>query len=90
MAYGPAQSPLKNHPRTSLHSREGANRAAMLTPRHAWRILRRRTGGIISRTTFYRWLDSGKLFSIHLGHRLYIPWPAFEELVQACRSGQKF
>lgn len=62
----------------------------MLTPANARRILCRSTGGDISRTTFYRWLHSGKLRSIRLGFRIYIPWDAVDDLIKQCMAGERF
>lgn len=62
----------------------------MLTPTNAWRILCRRTGGSISRTTFYRWLSCGKIYSIRMGYRLFIPYPAVEELIKQCLAGERY
>jgi hypothetical protein len=62
----------------------------MMTPTHAWRLLCRRTGGEISRTTFYRWLSSGKVVSVRLGYRLYIPFPAIEDLIKLCLAGERY
>jgi excisionase family DNA binding protein len=62
----------------------------LLPPTAAWRILRRRTGGHISRSTFYRWLDSGKVYSIRMGTRMYIPWQALQEVIGRCLSGEPF
>ena len=62
--------------------------AAMLVPQNALRILRHRTGGTISKATFYRWVNSGKVPSIRLGARILIPWPALEELIQKCFEGE--
>ena len=47
---------------------------AMLTPTHAWRLLCRRTGGTISRTTFYRWINSGRVGAIRMGTSLPYPF----------------
>ena len=62
----------------------------MLDPSSAWRLLRRRTGGAVSRATFYRWLNSGKVYSIRLGFRIYVPWPALEEFIKQCLAGERF
>ncbi len=60
-----------------------------IIPSHsAWRILRRRTGGNISRATFYRWVSSGKLGSVRLGERIYIPLPALDDFIRKCMSVQ--
>lgn len=61
--------------------------SSMLSIQSAWRILRRRTGGNISRATFYRWVSSGRLSSIRLGFRIYVPWPALDEFIQRCLRG---
>ncbi|HET7216172.1 MAG TPA: hypothetical protein VFL79_21470 [Terriglobia bacterium] len=62
----------------------------LLPPTAAWRILRRRTGGHISRSTFYRWLDSGKVFSLRMGSRMYVPWQVLQEVIGRCLSGEPF
>jgi len=62
----------------------------MLVPSNAWRILNARTGGAISRSTFYRWLSSGLVYSVRVGHRMYIPWRVIEELIEKCLSGERF
>lgn len=58
----------------------------MLSPSQAWRILCNRTGGDISRATFYRWVSSGKVYSIRLGFRIFIPLPALESFIKQCRD----
>ena len=65
-------------------------RPHLLAPTAAWRILRRRTGGHVSRSTFYRWLDSGKVFSLRMGSRMYIPWQELQETIGRCLSGEPF
>jgi hypothetical protein len=65
-------------------------RAQLLPPTAAWRILRRRTGGHVSRSTFYRWLDSGKVFSFRMGSRMYVPWQELQEVIGRCLSGEPF
>ncbi len=61
----------------------------MLSPSNACRILRRRTGGAVSRATFYRWLRNGKVYSIRVGLKILIPWPALDELIQQCLAGER-
>lgn len=61
----------------------------MLAPSAAWRILCRATGGGIGRSTFYRWVNSGKVYSIRLGFHIFIPWPALEELIKQCKAGER-
>lgn len=65
-------------------------RPHLLPPTAAWRILRRRTGGHVSRSTFYRWLESGKVFSLRMGSRMYVPWQALQEVIGRCLSGEPF
>ena len=62
----------------------------MLAPANGWRILCTRTGGAISRATFYRWLSSGRLYSIRVGVRIYIPWPELDRVIQQCLAGERF
>jgi hypothetical protein len=61
----------------------------MLTPQSAWRILCHRTGGTVSRATFYRWLSSGKVHSIRVGIRLFIPWASLDEFIRQCLRGDE-
>jgi hypothetical protein len=75
--------------RAAAASPSAPGTAAMLTPIHAWRLLCHHTGGGISRTTFYRWLSSGQVYSIRLGHRLFVPYPALEELIKQCLAGER-
>ena len=67
-----------------------ARPAAMLVPCRAWQILCRRTGGQICRATFYRWVSTGKVYSIRLGYHIFIPAPALEELIKQCLAGERF
>ncbi|HEV2178002.1 MAG TPA: hypothetical protein VGW33_12515 [Terriglobia bacterium] len=67
----------------------GLGRLPMVTPSHAWRILFRRTGVECGRATFYRWITCGKVYSIRLGGRIYIPWPELESVIKKCRGGEK-
>jgi len=61
----------------------------MLTPMHAWRLLCRRTGGNISLTTFYRWINSGRIGVVRVGMRFLIPLPLLEEVIQKCLDGER-
>ena len=77
-------------PPVSIRTGEIHPHAPLLSPTNAWRILRRRTGGHISRSTFYRWLDSGKVYSLRMGSRLYVPWQALQDVIDRCLSGEPF
>ncbi len=61
----------------------------MLTPMHAWRMLCRRTGGNISLTTFYRWINSGRIGVVRVGARYLIPLPLLEEVIEKCLDGER-
>jgi len=61
----------------------------MLSPTSAWRLLCRRTGGSISLTTFYRWINSGRIGAIRVGNRFLIPLPMLEEVIQRCLDGER-
>lgn len=67
-----------------------AGEPLMLSPQNALRVLRRRTGGRVSRPTFYRWLTSGTLTSIRVGYHIYVPWFALEEFIERCMKGERF
>lgn len=61
----------------------------MLSPSNAWRILESRTGVNVGRSTFYRWVQSGKVFSLKVGGRIFIPWPELEHVIRQCQSGER-
>jgi excisionase family DNA binding protein len=71
----------------SVRDEEGRGHPPLLPPPTAWRILHRRTGGRVSRSTFYRWLESGKIYSLRMGNRIYIPWQTLQEIIQRCLEG---
>jgi hypothetical protein len=70
-------------------SQPGSPALPMLTPTHAWRLLCRRTGGTISRTTFYRWINSGRVGVVRVGFRFLVPLPMIEEVIQKCLDGER-
>lgn len=51
--------------------------------------LQRRTGIPVARATFYRWISNGKVFSLRMGLKVYVPLSEIEELVKQCRSGER-
>jgi len=73
----------------ALNSKQASVPLPMLTPTAAWRLLCRRTGGNISRTTFYRWINSGRIGVVRVGIRLLIPLPMLEEVIQRCLDGER-
>jgi hypothetical protein len=62
----------------------------MLSPTRAWRLLCARTGGVIALVTFYRWVRNGRVFSIRMGPRIFIPQPALEDLIKRCLTGDRY
>lgn len=75
-------------PRDFQRTGQTRKHTPLLSPSNAWRILCTRTGGHVSRSTFYRWLDSGKIRSVRLGARMYIPWQALQDLIDRCLDGE--
>jgi len=69
-------------------SRDATGPRPLLSPPKAWRILHRRTGGHVSRSTFYRWLENGKVYSLRMGTRIYIPWQVLLEIIERCLQGE--
>ena len=61
----------------------------MLTPTHAWSLFCRRTGARISRTTWYRWLNSGRVGAVRVGFRFLVPLPMLEDVIQRCLDGER-
>jgi hypothetical protein len=59
----------------------------MLTPSHAWRILEKRTGVNVGRSTFYRWVQSGRVVVLRMGNKIYVPWPELEHMIRDFRRG---
>jgi len=68
---------------------EPATAAPLLTVVHAWRMLCRRTGGQVSRTTFYRWINEGRLNAVRLGYRFMIPLAEIERVIQLSLDGER-
>lgn len=66
------------------------NRVPMLPPTRAWSILCARTGGSIALVTFYRWLRNGKIYSIRLGQRIFVPQTALDDAIKQCLAGERF
>ena len=71
------------------NSKSSSSVLPMLTPLHAWRMLCRRTGGNISLTTFYRWINSGRIGVVRVGSRYLIPLPLLGEVIEKCLDGER-
>ncbi len=67
-----------------------AKASSMLSPSSAWRSLCARTGGCIAKVTFYRWLRNGRVYSIRLGQRIFIPQTVLDDLIRNCLAGERF
>jgi hypothetical protein len=74
---------------TTLNSKQAPSASPMLTPTHAWRLLCRRTGSSISRTSFYRMINSGRVGAVRVGYRILVPLPMLEEVIQECLDGKR-
>jgi hypothetical protein len=62
----------------------------LLTPKHAMRLLRLKTGVTCSQASFYRWISEGRILTVRMGYRLFVPVSAVEECVQRCLAGERF
>jgi excisionase family DNA binding protein len=76
-------------PAPKQYSKQPSPGLPMLTAASAWRLFCRRTGGSISRTTFYRWIASGRVGAVRVGFRFLIPLPILEEVIQKCLDGER-
>lgn len=59
----------------------------LLPVARAWTTLRRRTGIPMSRATFYRWVSSGKVYSLRMGLKVYVPTSVVDGIVKQCQAG---
>src|SRR5271169_5114105 len=69
----PSESPIK-----------APNTPHMIRPIIAWRRLCAQTGGGITLGTFYRWIRSGRVYTVRLGGRVFVPITSLEELIRRC------
>jgi hypothetical protein len=83
-------TPLSVSPRAERGIIDSESQLPLLSPASAWRVLCHRTGIPVSRATFYRWLGNGKVFSMRMGQKIYIPVPVIEEIVKHYRAGERF
>jgi predicted DNA-binding transcriptional regulator AlpA len=61
----------------------------MVSPERAMQILEMRLGINVGRSTFYRWIYTGRFFSIKLGGKLFIPLSEVEMVVQRLSHGER-
>ncbi len=83
------RSGLKSGQTPRPAAQEGATPPTLLTPRHAWMLLCRKTGASLSRTTFYRWLREGRILTVRMGYRLYVPIGALDDFTARCLAGER-
>ncbi|HUI44095.1 MAG TPA: hypothetical protein VL523_19190 [Terriglobia bacterium] len=86
----PSEPFFVNPPASSM-ARDAAipSDSPMLTPSNAWRILELRTGINIGRSTFYRWIQCGRVFSLKMGGKIVVPWGELEHVIRQCRNGER-
>lgn len=65
------------------------NTPHMIRPIIAWRRLCAQTGGGITLGSFYRWIRSGRVYTVRLGGRVFVPSATLEELINRCLSGEQ-
>lgn len=86
--YGSLASPA-DHRSRSQTSPDDETHPIMLSPDGAMQLLEARLGILVGRSTFYRWIYSGRLFSVKLGGKLFIPLSEMEILVQRLVRGDR-
>lgn len=83
----PIQPWTRNVLRTPLHEPVYPEAEPLLPVAQAWNALRRRTGIPLSRATFYRWVSSGKVYSLRMGLKVYVPTSVVDGIVRQCQAG---
>jgi excisionase family DNA binding protein len=85
----PYAAPTSTPAAKGQNPKQASSALPMLTAASAWRLFCRRTGGSVSRTTFYRWIRSGRVGAVRVGFRFLIPLPMLEEIIQKCLDGER-
>lgn len=86
--HGSVASPAIHRSR-SQPAPEDKTHPIMLSPDDAMQLLQMRLGILVGRSTFYRWVYSGRLFSVKLGGKLFIPLSEMEVLMQRLARGDR-
>jgi len=60
----------------------------MVSPQHAWRRLCASTGCEVTLRTFYNWIGDGRLYTVRMGRRIFVPVSALEMLIENCLRGE--
>ena len=67
----------------------GPDRRSLFGPaRAAMDFFLRQTGGSIDNSTFYRWLQCGKIDSIRLGRSIFVSRPDLRDAIRRSRDGE--
>ncbi len=61
----------------------------MVTPIQAWHTLCARTGGGVNLHSFYRWIEQGRVYSVRMGRRIFVPIEALDDLIKRCLMGER-
>jgi hypothetical protein len=64
-------------------------RPTMLSAQGAMRILDLRMGITVGRSTFYRWMQTGRLFSVKMGGKIFVPLSEMETIVDRLSRGER-
>ncbi|HEV3277412.1 MAG TPA: helix-turn-helix domain-containing protein [Terriglobia bacterium] len=81
---------LASYPNPSRHLQPwGPGRPTMLSADQAMQILDVRLGISVGRSTFYRWMQTGRFFSIKLGGKIFIPLAEMEGIVERLSRGER-
>lgn len=83
----PVQPWIRNVLQTAVPEAVYPEVEPLLPVARAWNALRRRTGIPLSRATFYRWVSSGKVYSLRMGLKVYVPTSVVEGIVRQCQAG---
>src|SRR5260370_33566392 len=71
------------------HTSMNAAPPVMLTPKIATRRLRAGTGCEVAPGSIYVWIAAGKIDSIRVGGRIFIPVDALDNLIEQCLAGKR-
>ncbi len=80
---------LSNQSLARRNQRASLGRPVMLSPEHALEVLDARLGIAVGRSTFYRWVHSGRVFAIKLGGKIYVPLAEMESVVDRLSRGAR-
>lgn len=73
----------------SFESRKAPATPFMVTPVIAWRKLCVKTGGAVCMGTFYQWIKTGKVYTVRMGAKLFVPVTELDDLIKRCLAGER-